>query len=370
MSRNLPAPLENSPACAYWAAAPEGNHPSTAELPVTHHLWVLRRHRWKIAGFIAACEIATLIVSSRVTPIYESTAVIDIDRQAPSGVIGEEAARATARDSDQFLATQIRLIQADAVLRPVEQRYKLLERERQFQDRPQWSATQVESGAHPAAAPPCGSAAQHLPAADRATARPIAHLAADVANAIANSYVQHTYNLRVRSSASLASYMEKELEELKAKMEASTQRLLQFERELNVINPEEKTNIVSARLLQLNTEYTNAQAERVRKQAAFQSVRGGSFAAAQVSTQGEALKKLLERQNELQEKFVDASSALRRRTIRNTKKPRAKLPNSPGRSSGLARTSRSAWKPSIRRPKTANGCWPARWRIPRSSSTS
>ena len=34
-------------------------------------------------------------------------------------------------------------------------------------------------------------------------------------------------------------------------------------------------------------------------------MRDGSFAAAQVSTQGEALKKLLERQNEMQEKFAD-----------------------------------------------------------------
>ncbi len=53
--------------------------------------------------------------------------------------------------------------------------------------------------------------------------------------------------------------MEKQLEELKAKMERSSAALAQFERELNVINPEEKTSILSARLLQLNTEYTNAQ---------------------------------------------------------------------------------------------------------------
>jgi len=306
MSRHLPAPLENASACAHWAAPPEP--PSLdAELPFTHHLWVLRRHRWKIAAFIVACEFATLIVSSRVTPIYESTAVIDIDRQAPAGVIGEEATRASAGDSDQFLATQIRLIQADAVLRPVEQKYRLLEREQQFQDRPRWSAAQLES------APILLRRLQVVRPPNTylllvSYRSPDPHLAADVANAIANSYLQHTYNLRVRSSTSLASYMEKELEELKAKMEASTDRVLQFERELNVINPEEKTNIVSARLLQLNTEYTNAQAERVRKEAAFQSVRGGSFAAAQVSTQGEALKKLLERQNELQEKFAEAAA--------------------------------------------------------------
>jgi len=28
---------------------------------------------------------------------------------------------------------------------------------------------------------------------------------------------------------------------------------------LNVINPEEKTNILASRLLQMNTEYTNAE---------------------------------------------------------------------------------------------------------------
>ena len=306
MSRYLPAPVENAPACAHWTAAPEP--PSLdAELPFTHHVWVLRRHRWKILAFIAACELATLIVSSRVTPVYESTAVIDIDRQAPAGVIGDEATRASAGDSDQFLATQIRLIQADAVLRPVAQKYNLLEREQQFPDGPRRSASQLESAPTllrrlNVVRPPN----TYLLLVSYRSPDP--HLAADVANAVANSYVQHTYNLRVRSSTNLASYMEKELEELKAKMEASTQRVLQFERELNVINPEEKTNIVSARLLQLNTEYTNAQAERVRKQAAFQSVRSGSFAAAQVSTQGEALKKLIERQNELQEKFAEAAA--------------------------------------------------------------
>src|SRR6185295_15499347 len=89
--------------------------------PVAHLLWVLKRQRWKILAFIFACALATLIVSSRVTPVYEATAVI-----------GEDSARAAGNDSDQFLATQIRLIQADSVLRPVAQKYKLLERERQF----------------------------------------------------------------------------------------------------------------------------------------------------------------------------------------------------------------------------------------------
>src|ERR1019366_9480300 len=71
------------------------------------------------------------------------------------------------------------------------------------------------------------------------------------------------YNIRIRSSASLATFMEKQIEELRAKMESSSQALVGFERELNVINPEEKTNILASRLLQLNTEYAAAPANKM-----------------------------------------------------------------------------------------------------------
>jgi len=130
-------------------------------------------------------------------------------------------------------------------------------------------------------------------------------LAAEVANGIAHSFLEHTYNIRIRSSASLSTFMEKQLDELRAKMERSSLALAAFERELNVINPEEKISIVSARLLQLNSEYTNAQADRVRKEAAYHLGRGGSLEAAQVSGQGESLKRLSERWNEAQEKLAE-----------------------------------------------------------------
>jgi capsular exopolysaccharide synthesis family protein len=133
-------------------------------------------------------------------------------------------------------------------------------------------------------------------------------LAADVANGIARSYVEHTYDIQFHSSASLASFMEKQLEELKAKMERSSSALAQFERELNVINPEEKTSVLSSRLLQLNTEYTNAQTDRVRKEAAWKSVQTGSLESAQVSTQGENLRTLSSKLDEARQRFEDVKT--------------------------------------------------------------
>jgi succinoglycan biosynthesis transport protein ExoP len=300
---DLPAPLPPGSVRAeadVWAGEPA----STEEAPpLAHYLWLLRRYRWRILWFVTASVVATAVISARLRPIYEATATIDVDRQAPAGIIGQEALRVPSNDADQFLSTQIKLIQSDSVLRPVAERYRLREVEG-------WKAPEemVRSG--------------------RATEAPVVlkklkvtrppntylllisyrstdpQLAAAVANAIAQSYIEHTYRIRLRSSAALSAFMERQLEELKAKMERSSAALAQFERELNVINPEEKTSILSARLLQLNTEYTGAQAERVRREAAWLSVRGGDMQAAQASSQGESLRRLTERRNEAQETFA------------------------------------------------------------------
>src|SRR5208283_1507748 len=123
-------------------------------------------------------------------------------------------------------------------------------------------------------------------------------LAADAANAIAQSYLEHTFEIRMRSAAGVANFMEKQMAELKVKMESSGQAVAAFERELNVINPEEKTNIQAARLLQLNAAFTDAQAARLKQEAAYQSVTAGSLEAALAAPQGEELRRLTEHLNE------------------------------------------------------------------------
>jgi len=282
--------------------------PEQSTVPLAHYLWLLRRHRWKIIAFVVACVTATLIVSARLTPIYESTVTVDVDRQIPSAVIGQDAARAPLNDADQFLATQVKLIQSDSVLRPVAQQYHLLDLEKDASDVTPEKSSEAEEDAPillkklKVTRPPN----TYLLLISYRSPQP--RLAADVANAVAHSYVEHTYNIRFQSSASLAEFMEKQLEELKAKMERSSAALAQFERELNVINPEEKTSILSARLLQLNTEYTNAQTDRVRKESAWKSVQSGSLESAQVSTQGENVKILSFKLDEARQKFADATT--------------------------------------------------------------
>jgi polysaccharide biosynthesis transport protein len=278
--------------------------PEAPRAPLSHYVWILRRRLWMMVAFVASCVLMTFIVSARLKPIYESTATIDVDIQAPSDVVGQDSSRSTSyRNPDQFLATQIKLIQSDAVLRPVAEQFHLMpvpgEQKGVTAEQAQRSAeAPVSLPSLKVTRPPN----TYLLLINYRSPDP--HLAADVANAISDSYLAHAYDIRIRSSESLSSFMEKQLDELKAKMERSALALAQFEKDLDVVNPEEKTNILSARLLQLNTEYTNAQADRVSKEAAWNAIQSGSIEAAEVSSQGQSLARLSDELNDAQQKFA------------------------------------------------------------------
>lgn len=275
-------------------------------LPLRHYLWVIRRHLWKIVAFVVVVVIATATVSLRMTPIYESTATLYIDRQEAKAVVGRESQSAPSYDTENFLASQVRLLQADSVVRPIVQRYNLLEKEQQINKDKDDPERQAKTKDAPMVLrnlkimrPPNTSLLQV------AYRSPDPQLAADVANGVAQSYIEHTYLIGIKSNANVAKFMEKQMEEMRAKVEISSLRLASLEREMGVINPEEKTNILSSRLMQLNTEYTKAQSERMRSEAAYNNMRNGSLDAAMVSSQSEELKRLTQRMNEANERFVE-----------------------------------------------------------------
>src|SRR5580700_11215195 len=96
----------NLPVPAYYLTGQSPDaEPEGPSVPLSHYLWILRRHVWKILVFVVTCIAATFVISSRLTPVYESSSVIDVDRQAPSAVVGQDSARSAApNDADQFLA--------------------------------------------------------------------------------------------------------------------------------------------------------------------------------------------------------------------------------------------------------------------------
>jgi succinoglycan biosynthesis transport protein ExoP len=282
---------------AYYQAPAVESEPDESQTPLSHYLWVIRRRKWPLLMFVVFAVAATIIVSSRLTPYYESTATVDVDRMIPTAVVGQESSsRASSmNDSDFFLSTQVKLIQSDSVLRPVAQKLKL-----------QLAKTRPDAPVRlPRLAITRPTRTYLIQISYRS---PDPQLAADVANAVAESYKNHSYEIRYQAARDLSSFMTKPLEDLQARMERSSAALSVFQKELNVISPDQNTNILATRVQQLNTEYTSAQADLVKKEVAARSAMSGSIEALEVSAQGEQIRKLEEKIADADQKFVDVKT--------------------------------------------------------------
>src|ERR1700744_2275244 len=275
---------------------------------LSQYLWVVKRHRWKLVAFVIFSVIATVIVSKRLTPLYESTAVIDIDRQTPAAVLGNESTSAVnSADVENYLTTQEQIVQSDAVLRPVVEKYHLMTPAlRKLANDPLLSSrlkdAPIELRGLKVTRP------LHTFLLLISYRSPDPQLSADVVNEIARSYIRHTYDIRYQAASQMTGYMEKQLEELNSKMEASAGALANLEKDLDVINPEEKTNVFSARLLHLDNDLTAAEVDRAGKEAAYNAVKNGSLPAAEASDQGEQLRVLEARLSDAMEKFADVKT--------------------------------------------------------------
>ncbi len=262
-------------------------------------------------AFVLLAVLATALVTVRLTPIYESTATLYIDRSAEKDIVGKdsEAAASYSNDGDAFLASQIRILQSDSVVRPLAEKYNLLEREKQIEPAKQEPAKVASIRSAPIVLkglritrPPNTFILQI------AYRSPDATVATDVANGIAESYIKHIYEIRFNSTESLSKFLAIQQDELRANMEKSGARLAALEKELNVINPDEKTNILSARLLELNTQYAKIQGARVQAQSAYNSLTSGSLEAALGSSQSEELRGTIKRLHEEEQRFADIKS--------------------------------------------------------------
>jgi succinoglycan biosynthesis transport protein ExoP len=286
-------------------------------LPLDHYIWLLKRHWWKIVAAVVFSTALTAIFCFYVTPVYEATASIAIDHQLPSTAIGQDSAPTETGNLDDLLNTEVRIIQSDPVLRPVAEQYHLLG-ERKTDSLPGQKQTDSLPGQKRTDSGNPGRTADgpvELPGLTvaRIPSSLIINIvyrskdrnkAASIANAIANSYITRGMEMRARASMGSSAFMEKQIGELKKNMDDSAKALAGYERDLGLINPDEKTSILTARILQLNTQYTDAENDRVRKQTDYQALKSGDSAALEVSPEAGPLAKLDEQLHVAQEKMA------------------------------------------------------------------
>src|ERR1700733_9138615 len=271
--------------------------PADFQRPLTFYATILRSH-WEMIAVISIALAALVALGCALAPaVNMGSALIAIDRQAVPETVGSGQVMTTG--DDQFMATQQGLLQADTILRPVAEHYNLLEREHQLRRYLFWHYSR-ETEAAIRNAP---IVLKHL----KVDRNPNTYLltityrdtnpqvAANVANAIADSYLREIFETRTKEAGRLTSSMERQLIDLKQKMESTHNALMVYQRDLGTADPEQKTSVLVARLQALNTENSAAEADRIAKEAVYREAKDGSLPEVEVSAQSSDLTKDVEK---------------------------------------------------------------------------
>jgi capsular exopolysaccharide synthesis family protein len=288
-------------------------------VPLTHYLWVLKRHGWRILGFVFLAVATALVYSLQVTPIFESTALLELENQTQMFEVGAGPLRWDNRNWDTVVETQLQLIDSPELARQVIRELQLdrhpdfnpaLQNARGQSNTVAAAASALDGeAAVPAALP--GLNVRRRPDTYLIEVRyrsPNPELSAAIANAAARAFVQQAFLSRYQTSGELSKWLHRQVEEMKAKLERSQQALRNFERDRNVVNPEDRTNLLSQQLQTLQQELTRAQAERLRKQSEHQAAAAGDFDALVITEQGEPLLRLGERLETLELQLSEAAT--------------------------------------------------------------
>ncbi|MBI3694977.1 MAG: GumC family protein, partial [Acidobacteria bacterium] len=309
--RFLPAPEGYPEGGLYYAPRPVGE---ASAVPLNHYFWLLRRHKWRILGFVMAVVTAVLLYSLQMTPMFESVATLEIDNQAQLFEIGNSGLRFDNRNFDTVVATQLEMMNSPVIAEQVI-------RELHLERIPDFNPALRKAGPSPGdasfapstAEPPVPPALPGLRLARRPDTylievryrSPNPELASAIANATAQVVIQQGFKTRYQTAAELSKWLDKQLEELRAKLERAQANLRAYEKEHSVVNPEDRTNLLNQQLTKLQEELTRAQAERLRKEAAFRAVEKGDLETLSISEQGQPLMQLAERVENLESQLAE-----------------------------------------------------------------
>jgi polysaccharide biosynthesis transport protein len=128
---------------------------------------------------------------------------------------------------------------------------------------------------------------------------PDRNLAARVVNALASTYVEQNFKTRFESTMQASEWLSKQLVDLQMKVETSQEKLVKYQKDHEILGIDEKQNITTAKLDELNREFTEAQSARMDKESIYRLVQAGDSdsitAAAQVqnAAKGSAASSLL-----------------------------------------------------------------------------
>jgi len=280
------------------------------------YLLILRKHQWLITFFLLAVVAIVAIATFRMQPIYEATARVEVDRDTPNAFRFNEGDQGEDfGDLEDYIVTQSKILQSETLAMQTV-RSMGLDHLPQFGGRPGKPEKIAPPGSDASLMrPPAlgaflgGLSIKRVPnsrlldvtfeAADPA-------LAARVVNAHLNNFIEQNFRSRFEAATQASNWMAGQLNEMKIKVENAEDARLEYERQNQIWTIDEKSDISTEKLGELEKQLTEAQGDRITKEAVYQLAQSGNYDAIAAVRESVVIQDILKQQTALSSQYTDA----------------------------------------------------------------
>ncbi|SRR5579883_98426 len=288
---------------------------------VPQFLSVLRHRKWTVLLVVLMGVLCGLGVTWLQTPRYRSVAAMEVQAVNENflNLHDVDPVSATNATGDEYVQTQAEMLQQDALIEKVVKKLNLEQRD-EFRFKPDLLYRLKQVVGLPANPPdPLHHAVEVAKKdLDVTTTRDsriirIAYtstdpvLAARMVNTLAQTFIDQSVDARRSAAQQIQEWLSPQLQEMKNKIARSEAELEAYTHSVGLQFTTGQESIEEGRLRLIQDELSKAQADRIAKQAEFETMNSGS---SQISEQSPALQDYTAKLTDLRRQLADLESIL------------------------------------------------------------
>ena len=279
------------------------------------YLMVLRKHQWLVLSFLVTVVTVVTIATYRMQPIYDATTRIQID-QDQNNILPFSSTDSynIENDLEVYIETQSKILTSQTLAAAT---VKSL----QLDHNPAFGGHPVNPNTLEEAKPDDGLESPALGAflgnlsvkrvpnsrlLDVTFSATDPQLAAKAVNTHIQNFIEQNFRSRYEATTQASNWLAGQLDELKAKMERSEDARIEYERQNQIWTIDEKEDVTTQKLADLNHELTGAQTDRIGKEAVYQSAQSGNYDAIPAVRESSVIQDIEKQQSALDAQYAEA----------------------------------------------------------------
>ncbi len=247
---------------------------------------VVWKHRRLILATVAVGLTAACLYSVLSEPSYLATTILSVDKDVSSPLDSNWRPQLYATADPDFLPTQAKLLESREIAERVVRKLNLLDNAELNPKKSGLFQKQGKSGsqAAPRAQGEVIAMASWIRSGIDVTQvkgtnllqvssdAPTPKLAASIANAVADAYIQWTLEAKSEMLTRASEFFSTQIVQMRKELDELEQQLLAYGRQKDIISVDPQTNVTLQNLEALNRDYASAVADRVSKEARYHQV--------------------------------------------------------------------------------------------------